>query len=361
MALWNNVDTQAGKPKWLGLGQLKVINVSGTMSGYSSGSFTIAAPPAGGVQAVATYVAVAGVITTVTITNPGAGYVTAPAVTAAAGSGAVLAAVLQPKAPHTYAPNSNIVFIDRTEAAVPANRAKGLKTPGWNMYTEYVDNNGATRHKVSTLVAMSKTAAAAGDNTDDTIAGDVNYVIGTQPTDVSVISGVATAFSVVAATPSAYQWQMRPAAGGQYANLTNAGVYTTVTTATLNISDANGLTGNHYRCIVLNSAGTASATSTGAKLTSVFGIVTQPTAKSVTAPAGTTFAVAAANVTSYIWQVKVGAAAYVAVVASAIYTGVTTATLTVTDSTGLNGNLYRCVITDGTTTVTSTGVALTVA
>ena len=28
----------------------------------------------------------------------------------------------------------NAVFVDLTEAGVTANRAKGLKTPGWNLY-----------------------------------------------------------------------------------------------------------------------------------------------------------------------------------------------------------------------------------
>jgi hypothetical protein len=28
----------------------------------------------------------------------------------------------------------NAVFVDLTEAGIAANRAKGLKTPGWNLY-----------------------------------------------------------------------------------------------------------------------------------------------------------------------------------------------------------------------------------
>ena len=51
------------------------------------------------------------------------------------------------------------VFVDTDEAAVVANRAKGLKTPGWNTYTEYVDQNGNTRRKVESLIPMKVTAA----------------------------------------------------------------------------------------------------------------------------------------------------------------------------------------------------------
>jgi hypothetical protein len=52
----------------------------------------------------------------------------------------------------------NAVFVDLTEAGVAANRAKGLKTPGWNLYS-----NAGGRHRTEVLVAMKVTAAAAGD------------------------------------------------------------------------------------------------------------------------------------------------------------------------------------------------------
>lgn len=54
-------------------------------------------------------------------------------------------------------------FVDTTEAAVATNRAKGLQTPGWNLYTEYTDANGKTRRKVESLIPMKVTQAAAGD------------------------------------------------------------------------------------------------------------------------------------------------------------------------------------------------------
>jgi hypothetical protein len=68
----------------------------------------------------------------------------------------------------------NAVFIDVEEAGVAANRAKGLKTPGWNLYS-----NAGGRHRSEVLVAMKVAAADAGDlgvtgNTavEDTIAVD---------------------------------------------------------------------------------------------------------------------------------------------------------------------------------------------
>ena len=67
---------------------------------------------------------------------------------------------LEDDATNTNASNDrdNAVFIDTTEAGVAANRAKGLKTPGWNLYS-----NAGGRHRSECLVAMKVTAGAAGD------------------------------------------------------------------------------------------------------------------------------------------------------------------------------------------------------
>jgi hypothetical protein len=37
-------------------------------------------------------------------------------------------------------------------------RVDGVKTPGWTLYSEYVDGNGNTRRKVEPLVAMKQTS-----------------------------------------------------------------------------------------------------------------------------------------------------------------------------------------------------------
>lgn len=54
---------------------------------------------------------------------------------------------------------NNAFFVDTTEAAVVANRANGIKTPGWILYKEY----GNGRKFVETLVPMKVTAIVAGD------------------------------------------------------------------------------------------------------------------------------------------------------------------------------------------------------
>lgn len=57
----------------------------------------------------------------------------------------------------------NAYFIDTTEAAVVANRAQGLQTPGWNLYHTYTDCDGNTRHRAEPLVVMKVAAGDAGD------------------------------------------------------------------------------------------------------------------------------------------------------------------------------------------------------
>ena len=83
---------------------------------------------------------------------------------------------LETDANNTNASNDadNAVFVDVEEAGVAANRAKGLKTPGWNLYS-----NAGGRHRSEVLIAMKVFAADAGDagvtgNTsiEDTIVED---------------------------------------------------------------------------------------------------------------------------------------------------------------------------------------------
>lgn len=58
---------------------------------------------------------------------------------------------------------ANAYLVDTTEAAVASNKAKGLGTAGWNLYTTYTDSDGVTRHRAETLVAMAVSQGDAGD------------------------------------------------------------------------------------------------------------------------------------------------------------------------------------------------------
>jgi hypothetical protein len=96
-----------------------------------------------------------------------------------------------------------------------------------------------------------------------------------------------------------------------------------------------------------------------------FAITSQPSTASVTAPAAATFAVVVSVPAgaTYQWQQKTGAASYVDIANGGVYSTATTNTLNISNSTGLNGVEYRCVVTNagGTAQVTSNGAKLIVA
>jgi hypothetical protein len=101
------------------------------------------------------------------------------------------------------------IGIDRSEAAVTENRAKGLTTPGWTKYRTYVDGQGKTRHKAEVLVAFAGDFTT-GDN--DTIPPNPVVSILTQPEDTSVVANVDDAIFTVSASATrgatvTYQWQ----------------------------------------------------------------------------------------------------------------------------------------------------------
>lgn len=97
------------------------------------------------------------------------------------------------------ADKQNAVFIDRTEASIEANRAKGITNPGWWLISpSYTDAQGNTRQRVECLVALDQIAAVAGDN--DTIASTVTLSIGSfvsNPTNATVTAGSNIVFTVV--------------------------------------------------------------------------------------------------------------------------------------------------------------------
>lgn len=114
---------------------------------------------------------------------------------------------------------------------------------------------------------------AGGIGTDANVAHTPNnaIVVSLHPASKSVNTGLATTFSVGAVTAPAggtitYLWQANTGSG--FANLTNTGVYSNTTTATLSISNVVGLTGNQYR-VFMQSTGAANVTSDAATLTVV--------------------------------------------------------------------------------------------
>ena len=186
--------------------------------------------------------------------------------------------------PTTSTNLTNAVYgVDEYEAA--ANAATGSKYKvahaGWVGIHTYIDQHGTLRVKSEVLVAMSgissdtaATYGATGDALDDDVFPDRYITITTQPVSLSGVSTTAAqSFSVVAsATPTApltFQWQYASYVGAGFTNLTNAGIYSNVTTSTVGIGSttvgADIPDGYQYRAIIASTGG-ATATSNAATL-----------------------------------------------------------------------------------------------
>jgi hypothetical protein len=171
--------------------------------------------------------------------------------------------------------STNAVYgVDANEAASNVTTQYAVTHAGWVGIKTYVDASGNLRVKSETLVAFSgistgdATYGSFGDALDDTVFPDRYITITAQPVSLSGVSTTsAQTFSVTAAaTPTAslsYQWQYS-STGVAYTNLTNAGLYSNVTTATVGIASttvtANRPDGYYYR-VNITADGGASATS----------------------------------------------------------------------------------------------------
>lgn len=274
---------------------------------------------------------------------------------------------------------ATIYGVDATEIAVTA----GVAHAGW--VSRRVINAGTDRERVlhETLVAMKSPPT---EPTDPTVLGlddvgspqvDMQFVAATNRT---IVAPIATTFPVgtVTQVPTAYgtltyQWQESTNNGASFSNLSNGGAYSNVTTATLGVVTATSLSGNKYRCKVTSTNGSNVAVeySPAGTLTAtpaVIAITAQPGNQSVTAPAAMSFSVTAsitAGATlTYAWQESAdGGTVWTSLVAAGVYSNVATATLGISDSTGLDTYQYRCYLTgnNGAAPVTSTAGTATVA
>jgi len=117
------------------------------------------------------------------------------------------------------------IFIDNAEAALPANKARGLNAPGWWSYYTFTDCDGNTRHKAEMLITI---ADPIGPETqeDDAVAADVDVLITINNFPSSIAAPVGGTFSIVMdaistppgdATEVQYQWQKK--SGKRWVNI----------------------------------------------------------------------------------------------------------------------------------------------
>jgi hypothetical protein len=162
-----------------------------------------------------------------------------------------------------------VLYIDETEAALEANKERGLNAPGWWSYFSYTDSSGATRHKAEQLVFIAGGDTNANETqADDAQAADVAVLItiNTQPADTAVAVGAALQLTLAAiATPPGdasvltYQWQKK--SGNRWNNVSGA-TGTTFDVASYAATDAGS-----YRVKINSSTGAKEVISATAVVT----------------------------------------------------------------------------------------------
>ena len=162
-----------------------------------------------------------------------------------------------------------VLYIDETEAALEANKERGLNAPGWWSYFTYTDSSGATRHKAEQLVFVAGGDTNANETqADDAQAADVAVVItiNTQPADTSVAVGAALQLTLAAiATPPGdasvltYQWQKK--SGNRWNNVSGA------TSTTFDVASYAATDAGSYRVKINSSNGAKEVISATAVVT----------------------------------------------------------------------------------------------
>ncbi len=181
MSLWGLTDTLASAPKWL----TKTESFDGTAAFVAAADTDTITIPAHGIAD----------LDQVTLVNGAGGNVATAGLYHASVAGDVIKLydsranattsgdtgrvdlTVQGTGHSIQVTPSDVYFIDATEVAVAANRAKGFQTPGWYQYSTYDTGDGVTRHKAELLVALGDAAAAdAGDvgvdGSDDAVVAD---------------------------------------------------------------------------------------------------------------------------------------------------------------------------------------------
>lgn len=172
--------------------------------------------------------------------------------------------------------NQNGQF-ETTEYTSLGNKPAGQTSVTGNIAIPSTALNGTTRMRVRIRFAgvFTNTQACTGSafsETEDynvTIAPCVPVTITGAPSSSSIVCGGSTSFTVTTAgTLPAYSWQYRTSASGIWQTVTNGGIYSGATTATLTLTDVSqAFSGYQYRALVTGGCSAVDFSSPPATLT----------------------------------------------------------------------------------------------
>ncbi len=230
-------------------------------------------------------------------------------------------------------------------------------TPTGLTYTPTAGYSGSDQF----IVQISDGTATANMTVNVTVTATPAITV--NPSNSTICSGSNTSFGVTATGAGlTYQWQVSTDGGTNYADLTNTGIYTNVTTSTLNLTGVTtDLSGNLYRCIASGTC-TPGATSTGATLTvnAAPAVTADPVASTICSGSNTSFSVTATGAgLTYQWKISTNGLTYNNLTNTGIYSNVTKSTLNLTNAKNVNnGYKYECVVS-GTCTPSATSAVAT--
>ncbi len=277
--------------------------------------------------------------------------------------------------------SNNDLFFNRMR--VGANSTALLYEDDASNYSGWTNNdnfghsplNAASPYSGVTATSLTinpATATEAGDydvvvynscggvtSTAATVTINTAPAITTQPASpAAVCAGAGTATFTVVATGTAltYQWEESTNSGGSWSPVSNGGVYGGATTATLTlINPTAGMNNNRYRVVVSGTCSPAVTSNGTATLTvnTAPAITGQPGNQTLCGPGTATFTVTATGTgLTYQWQEFISG--WNNVTNGVVYSGATTATLTLTNPpAGMNNYRYRVVVS-GTCTPPAT-------
>ncbi len=223
----------------------------------------------------------------------------------------------------------------------------GVTSPTLNIFTVPSSYNGYQYRCVIT----STTCSAVYNTNAATLTVNNNTAIDSDPTDTITCAGSTAAFNVLASGANlTYQWQTDNGTS-TFSNISASSVYSGVTTSTLLLTGIpSTYSGYKFRCNVSGTCGFGQ-TSAQAKLTinTPPAITSQPLGDTVCQGTVVTFKLTATGSANliYQWQENSGSG-FVNLSDNLVYIGSGSNTLTIFNvSGGMNGNLYRCIVTDG--------------
>ncbi|CAN5735621.1 hypothetical protein BH10BAC3_BH10BAC3_31100 [soil metagenome] len=238
-------------------------------------------------------------------------------------------------------------------------------TTGNGTYT-YQWYTVATNPSPATLISIPGAVSTAGNyylyatssaGCKGTASGALAVTINSKPTaNITAPAAVcaATAFSITTSTDAvspSYTWQSSSDAGVTYNTLTNTGIYSGTTTATLSISSCTGLDGYQFRYTVTSGAGCATTSSNATvSVDAITTISLNPSDTTVLLNGTATFKVKTSGspTVNYQWKLSTdGGTIYNNISDGAVYSGTNTSDLVVLSAAGtFNGYKYKCEISN---------------